>query len=102
MNPPLPVVTGKRAIGVAIKSGFRLDRQKGSHAVLVRDSDRRRVVIPMHVGKALKPKTLAGIMAGHGALLLMSFVGCSSAWQGVIEISRCARVSRPRTKWTVK
>ena len=48
----------------ATRLGFILDRQKGSHAVCVRGSER--VVIPMHAGRDIKPKTLAGIMDDLG------------------------------------
>ena len=41
--------------------GFVLRRQRGSHAIYVRESDQARVVIPMH-GRELKRKTLRGII----------------------------------------
>lgn len=66
MTPPLPSVTGKQAKRIAEKAGFRLDRQTGSHAVLYRNADKRRVVIPQHAGKILKPKTLAAIIEDLG------------------------------------
>jgi predicted RNA binding protein YcfA (HicA-like mRNA interferase family) len=43
-----------------------LDRQKGSHAVYYRAADKRRVVIPMHGSKDLKPGTLRGIIHDMG------------------------------------
>ena len=43
-----------------------MDRQKGSHAVYYRKSDGARVVIPMHVGRTIRPKTLAGILYDMG------------------------------------
>jgi predicted RNA binding protein YcfA (HicA-like mRNA interferase family) len=49
-----------------MKLGFQFDRQKGSHAVYYRESDSARLVIPMHTGIALKPKTLAGIVSDMG------------------------------------
>lgn len=66
MSPKLPVVTAKDVGRVAIKVGFVFDRQKGSHAVYYRGSDRARIVVPMHPGKAIKPKTLAGILEDMG------------------------------------
>jgi predicted RNA binding protein YcfA (HicA-like mRNA interferase family) len=66
LNPPLPAITGEQAGRVAKRAGFRLDRQKGSHEVYLRESDKRRVVIPVHAGKTLKPKTLAGIIRDIG------------------------------------
>ena len=46
--------------------GFIFDRQRGSHAVYYRASDKRRVVIPMHGSKDLKPGTLRGIIHDIG------------------------------------
>lgn len=69
MNPHIPYITGKEVERVARKAGFEFDRQKGSHAVYLRKSDRRRVVIPVHAGKTLKPKTLAGIVEDMGLTL---------------------------------
>jgi predicted RNA binding protein YcfA (HicA-like mRNA interferase family) len=66
LEPALPYVTGKQVEHVARNAGFRLDRRKGSHAVYLRESDKRRVVIPLHAGKVLKPKTLAGIIGDMG------------------------------------
>lgn len=63
MSPKLPVVTGKDVARVAQHLGFELRRQRGSHAVYVHQSDKARVVIPMHARADLKPKTLRGIIA---------------------------------------
>ena len=62
MSPKLPSLTGKELVRVALKAGFVFRRQSGSHAVYVRDSDKARIVIPIHAGKTLKPKTLHGII----------------------------------------
>jgi len=43
----LPVVSARDVIRVAENLGFVVDRQKGSHAVYLRTSDRRRLVIPV-------------------------------------------------------
>jgi len=45
--------------------GFAFDRQKGSHAVYLRSTDGRRVVIPMH-NRDLKPGTLHGLVRDLG------------------------------------
>ncbi len=66
MSPKPPVVEAKDLARVARKLGFDLDRQKGSHAVYLRQRDRARVVIPMHSGRAIHPKTLAGILEDLG------------------------------------
>jgi predicted RNA binding protein YcfA (HicA-like mRNA interferase family) len=66
MTPFLPQVKAKDVIRAAEKLGFKLDRQSGSHVVFYRDSDKRRVVIPVHKGKDIKPKTLHGIIKDMG------------------------------------
>ncbi|MGD0464458.1 MAG: type II toxin-antitoxin system HicA family toxin [Tepidisphaeraceae bacterium] len=62
----LPAVRARDAARVAQSLGFVLDRQRGSHAVYYRSLDRKRVVIPMHPGKDLKPGTLRGIITDMG------------------------------------
>jgi predicted RNA binding protein YcfA (HicA-like mRNA interferase family) len=62
MSPSLPQVKAKDVARVARKLGFELDRQKGSHAIFYRSSDKARIVIPMHAGRDIKPKTLLGII----------------------------------------
>ncbi len=62
----LPVVPARDVIRIVEKLGFVFDRQKGSHAVYLRSSDRRRVVVPVHKGKDLKPGTLRGIIEDMG------------------------------------
>jgi len=66
VSPRLPVVEAKDLVRVARKLGFELDHQKGSHSVFRRAADRARVVIPMHVGRSIRPKTLAGILEDLG------------------------------------
>lgn len=62
----MPYVTGDQVETVAKRAGFRRDRKAGGHVVYVRDSDKRRVVIPIHAGKILKPKTFAAIVRDLG------------------------------------
>ncbi len=62
MSPFLPQIKAKDLVGVARRLGFELDRQKGSHAIFYRPTDKARVVIPMHGGRDIKPKTLHGII----------------------------------------
>jgi len=62
MSSFLPQVKAKDLARVAKKLGFELDRQKSSHAVFYRAVDKARVVIPMHVGQDIKPKTLRSII----------------------------------------
>lgn len=62
MSPFLPQIKAKDVVRVAKQLGFESDRQKGSHAVYYRASDKARVVIPMHAAVDIKPKTLHGII----------------------------------------
>ncbi len=62
MSPFLPQVKASDLIRVVKQLGFELDRQKGSHAIFFRPSDKARVVIPVHAGRDIKPKTLHGII----------------------------------------
>ncbi|RMF77387.1 MAG: addiction module toxin, HicA family [Nitrospirae bacterium] len=66
MSPRAPAIESKDLARVARRLGFELRRQKGSHAVFVRAEDGARIVIPMHRGKVIKPKTLAGIVHDMG------------------------------------
>jgi len=61
VTPKLPSVSAKELARVAERLGFTLRRQRGSHAIYVREKDQARVVIPMHTGD-LKRKTLRGII----------------------------------------
>lgn len=61
----LPTIKAKEFIKVIKKLGFYLDRQRGSHAVY-KHQDGRRVVIPIHSGKDLKPGTLMGMIQDLG------------------------------------
>jgi len=69
----LPVVRAREVARVVQSIGFVLDRQRGSHAMYYRAVDQRRVVIPMHAGKDLKPGTLRGIITDMG-LTLAEFI----------------------------
>jgi predicted RNA binding protein YcfA (HicA-like mRNA interferase family) len=66
VSPRLPVVRASEVARVAERLGFVLDRQRGSHAVYYRPADGARVVIPMHAGRDVKPKTLSGILSDLG------------------------------------
>ena len=59
-------MTADELVRIVRRLGFELDRQKGSHAVYRRESDRARVVIAMHPGRAIPPKTLAAILDDLG------------------------------------
>ena len=56
-----PTVKAKDFIQVIKKLGYELDRQKGSHAIY-KNSLGQRVVVAIHLGRDLKPGTLAGMI----------------------------------------
>ncbi len=62
----LPSVPAREVVRVAERLGFAFDRQKGSHAVYLRAADHRRLVIPVHPGRDLKPGTLRGLIDDMG------------------------------------
>lgn len=62
MSPSLPQVMAKDLFCAVKQLGFEFDRQKGSHAVFYRSSDKARVIIPIHSGRDIKPKTLRSII----------------------------------------
>ena len=66
MTPHLPAVTADQVVHVAKRLGFRFHRQRGAHAVYYRDKDKARLVIPMHAGKIIRPKTLQGMLNDIG------------------------------------
>jgi len=63
--PRLPSIRPEEVARVARRLGFIRDRQKGSHAVFLRHSDRRRVVIVMH-RRELKRGTLRSLISDLG------------------------------------
>ncbi|MEI7795367.1 MAG: type II toxin-antitoxin system HicA family toxin [Methylococcaceae bacterium] len=52
--PIYPKLTAKEAEALLLKCGFVLDRQKGSHRIYRKMT--QRMVIPHHVGEVLHPK----------------------------------------------
>lgn len=66
MNPSLPTVKPRQVARAAEKLGFTFDRQRGSHAVYIRESDGRRIVIPMHKGKDIRLGLLRSLISDMG------------------------------------
>ncbi|MFZ5517470.1 MAG: type II toxin-antitoxin system HicA family toxin [Candidatus Zhuqueibacterota bacterium] len=69
MSPGLPILNSRDVIKVVKQLGFKFDRQSGSHAVYIHPEKKFRVVIPIHSGKDIKPKTLKGIISDIGVTL---------------------------------
>lgn len=64
--PRLPVLNGREVIRALERAGFVLDEIEGSHHVLIHESMARRVSVPVHGGRDLKPGTLRGIIRDAG------------------------------------
>jgi predicted RNA binding protein YcfA (HicA-like mRNA interferase family) len=62
----LPRITDKELIRVLTKKGFSLHHQVGSHAVYRSADGKRRVVVAIHSGKVIPPKTLKAILKDAG------------------------------------
>jgi predicted RNA binding protein YcfA (HicA-like mRNA interferase family) len=62
----LPRITGDEVVRALKRAGFIMDRQRGSHVILVHTQSRKRVVVPVHTGKIVKPGTLSGILDDAG------------------------------------
>lgn len=60
----LPVVSGRECVRALQKIGFVVDRQKGSHITLIRESPYSRVTVPNH--KTIKPGILRSIIRQAG------------------------------------
>ena len=46
--PALPVISGARAIRVFERAGWSVNRQKGSHVILVKVGQRLILTVPLH------------------------------------------------------
>ena len=63
--PKLRQFTARQIIAVLRRHGFAIDRQSGSHAVLIH-ADGRRVTVPVHSGRTLGVGLLRSIMNDAG------------------------------------
>lgn len=59
--PKLPAIKARELIRALLKEGFIIHVQVGSH-VQLKHSDGRRVTVPHHSGKDIKPGTLMNIL----------------------------------------
>jgi predicted RNA binding protein YcfA (HicA-like mRNA interferase family) len=59
----LPRITGARVIQALRRAGWQLDYKHGSHVYLRHPNHpHMRVIVPLHVGEIIKPKTLQSIL----------------------------------------
>ena len=61
----LPAMTSRQVLRVLTRAGWVIDRQSGSHVVLMRPDGTGRVVVPNHPGD-VNPGTLRGIFEQAG------------------------------------
>ena len=62
MNRKVPRVGALELVSALKRAGFEERRQKGSHLHLRRESDQRRVTVPIHKGRDIPTGTLRGIL----------------------------------------
>lgn len=61
----IPILTPKQLLGVLLKAGFRVIRQKGSHILLKHPITQRSTTIAMH-GKDFSRKMISKILKQSG------------------------------------
>ncbi len=62
MSDKLPRVDCQELIHALERAGFVKKRQKGSHLHMWRESDKKRITVPVHPSKTLPTGTLRGIL----------------------------------------
>lgn len=62
--PKLPVISGAEAIKAFGRAGWSVDRQRGSHAVMLKPGHIASLSIPQH--KELAPGTLRSLIRASG------------------------------------
>ena len=58
--PKLPVISGSQAVKAFQRAGWRVDRQRGSHVVLLKAGHIASLSVPQH--KELAPGTLRSLL----------------------------------------
>ena len=61
-----PAVSGKDAIRMLGKLGFRLDRIEGSHHIMIKEGHPFTIPVPVHGSKPLPKGTLSSIIRMSG------------------------------------
>ena len=62
--PRLPVVSGEQAVRAFEKAGWRADRRRGSHVVMLKAGHRASLSVPQH--RELAPGTLRSLIRSAG------------------------------------
>ena len=66
MTTKVPAISGPDLVKLFINIGYVFRRQKGSHVVLYRELDKRRLTIPVHGGREIPVGTLKSILKDAG------------------------------------
>ncbi|TAK36866.1 MAG: addiction module toxin, HicA family [Chloroflexota bacterium] len=66
MSLRLPRITAKELLAALHHDGWTSYRQRGSHLTLVHSAKPGAVVLPLHAGRIIKPKTLQTILDQAG------------------------------------
>ena len=62
--PKLPVISGAEAVCAFERAGWRQDRQRGSHWVMLKDGQMASLSVPQH--RELAPGTLRSLIRASG------------------------------------
>jgi len=62
VSQKLRQITGRELVAILRRHGFDVDRQSGSHVILIH-TDGRRVTVPVHTGRTLGKGLLRSIMS---------------------------------------
>ena len=62
--PKLPVISGAGAVKAFCRAGWRVDRQRGSHVVLLKEGQMASLSVPQH--RELAPGTLRALIRASG------------------------------------
>ncbi|HEY2321797.1 MAG TPA: type II toxin-antitoxin system HicA family toxin [Thermoanaerobaculia bacterium] len=65
MTQKLRQITGRELITILRRHRFEIDRQSGSHVIMIHP-DGRRVTIPVHAGRTLGKGLLRSVMTDAG------------------------------------
>jgi len=63
--PKIPPISPNKLVKILEKEGFKVIRQKGSHVIMI-NSRKTRIVIPVHPGKDIKPGLMRAILREAG------------------------------------
>ena len=58
--PKLPRLSAAEAEDMLFRSGFKLERSKGSHRIYIKA--KQRIIIPFHAGRVLHPKIVNQVL----------------------------------------